>query len=359
MLNESRKIKVALVLETSTVMGGAERRLIRIFSKIEGADILVCSLESVQKVRKTLTKYSDNKHGCIICYDRMSDVIKKLWIDNYDYVVYTNSCGTMLPVPFVAALSGIKRLWLLVNVDMSNWSFSNLKDRIIFNIFKLFATRVDCLYPSKIVKLQNKMSKKVRVTATPLPFTDLNIFLPRKKENTFIFASRLIEGKGALEFIDALILCKSEMRKLNYRAIVCGEGKLKNKIIKLIELNRVEDLVEVKGYCEMEYITPYAKVFMSLQQKENYPSQSLLEAISCGCWCIATDVGETKSLVKTEFGDLVNGTGSDISKAMIRAMEKTEEEYKKIKTNARKFAEANFNIQSSIDYFVEIFNEKR
>ena len=359
MSNENRVLKIALVLRTSNVMGGAERRLIRIFSRIERADILVCSLESAQKVRTTLTNYSGPKPECIICYDTMLDVIKKLWTEHYDYVTYINSCGTMLFVPFIAALSGSKRLWLLVNIYMSNLQFNNLKDKTIFNIFRVFATRVDCLYPSKIVKLQEKMRKNVRVTATPLPFTDTNIFLPMQKEDTFVYASRLIEGKGALEFIDAILFCKNEMRERGYKAIICGEGKLKNEIIKRIELNEIKDLVDVKGYCEMEYIFPYAKVFMSLQKDENYPSQALLEAVSSGCWCIATDVGDTRLLVKTEFGELVNGTSIDISKAMIRAMDITDDEYRQVSANAREFAEATFDLQSSIDYFNEIFNEIR
>ena len=39
------------------------------------------------------------------------------------------------------------------------------------------------------------------------------------------------------------------------------------------------------------------KIFLSLQKTNNYPSQSLLEAMASGCAIIATDVGETRRLL--------------------------------------------------------------
>jgi glycosyltransferase involved in cell wall biosynthesis len=43
-------------------------------------------------------------------------------------------------------------------------------------------------------------------------------------------------------------------------------------------------------------------IFVSLQQIENYPSQSLLEAMATGNAVIATDVGLTHLLVNEEMG---------------------------------------------------------
>lgn len=354
---QNKICRIAFVLRASSKFGGAERRLTRVFSMIDGLEILVCSLESKQKVQESLMKFSEHNPKCIICYNKMSDLLKKLWKEKYDYVIYFDSSGRMLPVPIIARLSGSKRLWVLADVKMSNMEFKNIKDRIIFNIFRLFADRVDCLYPGRIKKLKQKMAKDIRITETPLPFTDTNIFIPMQKEKTIIFASRLIEGKGVLEFLDAIVRCKSKMRELGYISMVCGEGKLKDKVIKSIRFNEIEDLLELKGYCEMEHILPYARIFMSLQEFENYPSQSLLEAISSGCWCIATDVGNTQLLVKPDFGELVKGNSIDIAEAILNAMSKTENEFEQISVNARRFAETNFNLRFAVDYYNKIFNE--
>jgi len=43
---------------------------------------------------------------------------------------------------------------------------------------------------------------------------------------------------------------------------------------------------------------------------------------------------------------------------MIRAMKMSDDEYKEIKTKAREFAETNFSIKSSVNYFLEILHER-
>jgi glycosyltransferase involved in cell wall biosynthesis len=52
-----------------------------------------------------------------------------------------------------------------------------------------------------------------------------------------------------------------------------------------------------------EAVLAKALVFATLQ-RENYPSQALLEAMACGCAIVATDTGQTRRLVDDSVGRL-------------------------------------------------------
>ncbi|PWS21862.1 hypothetical protein DKP78_21375, partial [Enterococcus faecium] len=66
------------------------------------------------------------------------------------------------------------------------------------------------------------------------------------------------------------------------------------------------DSVTVQPYADMSEIFSRSSIFVSLQRTENYPSQSLLEAMAARNAVVATRVGETAKLVRhQETGLLV------------------------------------------------------
>jgi len=67
-----------------------------------------------------------------------------------------------------------------------------------------------------------------------------------------------------------------------------------------------------------------SKIFLSLQEIENYPSQALLEAMASGCCVIASDVGETKKIITQNTGVLVDRNIEDIIVAIRRLSENWE-----------------------------------
>ncbi len=60
-----------------------------------------------------------------------------------------------------------------------------------------------------------------------------------------------------------------------------------------------------------------SKIFLSLQQTENYPSQALLEAMACGCAIIATDVGETRRLLDESCAVLIPSSPDRLVEAVV------------------------------------------
>ena len=130
--------------------------------------------------------------------------------------------------------------------------------------------------------------------------------------------------------LDAVDLIKDEFIESGYIIKICGDGPLEENIKKRLSSGWYGESVQFLGRQDMLQIVPQGRVFFSLQENENYPSQSLLEAISCGCFCIATDCGDTGRIVKKEFGMMVPKNVQQLAKAILHSISLSDEQYREI-----------------------------
>lgn len=350
--------KACLVFIIKDNLGGAERRLTRSFDAIENSavDILVWDRSTDIKYFNELSNYRIFENAQVFRLKNPMGLCLKIITGKYDWVCYIDCTGTIPFIPIAAKIGGANCLWILASTVFTNIDCASERHKKLFSRFSKYADRVDCLFPSRVEFLQSRLPHVV-CTDTPIPFTDSRAFVPKEKENIIIFLGRLISIKHPMEAVMAVNLIKEELRKHKFKLVIGGKGPLFNNINELITEYNIQDIVEVPGYLISSDIIPRAKVFLSLQDFNNYPSQSLIEAISCGCWCIATNVGETNLLVKDYFGELVELDVGQISQAILQAIKKTESpQYieKEIK-----FAEANFDIKKSANYYAGIINEEK
>jgi glycosyltransferase involved in cell wall biosynthesis len=163
----------------------------------------------------------------------------------------------------------------------STYSFDHSK----VNLSTSNAKAVDCLsesirdYAGQLL-LNKEDTKKLRVS--PCSFTDYSkIEQSDSKGIDILMMSRFTPHKG----FDLLESISDRLKGLNIH--VCGQGSLEVKI------------PNAKIYQADNSFLVFArtKIFLSIQEYENYPSQSLLEAMASGCAIIATDVGETRKLL--------------------------------------------------------------
>ena len=96
-----------------------------------------------------------------------------------------------------------------------------------------------------------------------------------------------------------------------------------------------------------------SKIFISIQQKENYPSQSLLEAMACENAIIASDVGETRLLVTENEGILVKLDAEEIADAIIKLITNTKL-IERLGKNGRIKATSNHTLEKFTEYFINI-----
>ena len=117
------------------------------------------------------------------------------------------------------------------------------------------------------------------------------------------------------------------------------------------------DIVQLSGLRKMDEIAPFARVFCSLQSEENYPSQALLEAIASGCYCIATNVGNTSAIVKPQFGCLVDLDVKQLSEALFDCISFDASRWDYIEASAKQFALDNFSIEKASSHYQAIIDK--
>ena len=144
---------------------------------------------------------------------------------------------------------------------------------------------VDCLSSTIRAGALARLSPDVRperFLVAPCSFTDLTRANPQAERDIDVaLLTRFVPGKGIESLLEALEDTDG------IEAHVCGSGPLEVVTKKA----RVYSTIDSFG------VLGRTKVFVSLQQIENYPSQSLLEAMASACAIVATDVGETRRML--------------------------------------------------------------
>jgi glycosyltransferase involved in cell wall biosynthesis len=135
-----------------------------------------------------------------------------------------------------------------------------------------------------------------------------------------------------------------------------GEGTLVPEIENFIRENNLGSSVNFEFSKSPTEIFARSSIFISIQKNNNYPSQSVLEAMACGNAIIASDVGDTRLFVNEETGILIPLN----LKYLIEAIEQLISDpikMRKLGANARKFVLENHTIEKSAEYFHSLFQK--
>jgi glycosyltransferase involved in cell wall biosynthesis len=245
-----------------------------------------------------------------------------------------------------------------------NDSAMNMIDKNIFEIFNSSeywvlkkADKIDFL-SSAIVELYNKkigLIEKNRFTVTPNSFIDYENYFPNpQKENNVIFLSRLWPNKNPLLFLQSIDSFNHQYKDISGISFyIIGEGGLEEEIKKYIQQNKLSNAYFIGKTLEPWKYLRKSRVFVSLQQINNYPSQSLIEAMACENAIIASDVGETRMLVSENEGILVDLNPESVSAAIYRLFS-NKGLIEQLGSNARKKVIENHTIEKFAEYFYSI-----
>jgi glycosyltransferase involved in cell wall biosynthesis len=158
-----------------------------------------------------------------------------------------------------------------------------------------------------------------KVQVAPCSFTDLTSCQPApQKKPWVVFLGRLIDTKNPL------LLAKSIPRILglipDVRFFFLGAGYLGAELEEMLLEQGIVDRVTLGFEPDPIRILNHSSIFVSLQTNNNYPSQSLLEAMACGNAVVATDVGETWRLVDEANGIRVPPTVDAVAEAIVKLL---------------------------------------
>lgn len=266
--------------------------------------------------------------GCSSKFSYLFPKFEKLW-RFYDYLSF-----------FLYLLFKQKKTRLVYYITISSQIFSrfvkseksivalvgsNETERIVklksFTQLLKKGAKVDCLSHSiKKRAIQNINCCESQFFVSPCSFIDYSTVPVNKKAKPTVitFCSRLIYVKGINILLEAL--CDILDQNSDSEIWIIGDGPLKEEVHNCVRELRVQKRVKVFGHVkEPMKLLSKSNIYLSLQRNENYPSQSLIEAMACGNAIIATDVGDTKMLVDGEVGYLIS-TDSDKLVSAVRSL---------------------------------------
>lgn len=210
------------------------------------------------------------------------------------------------------------------------------------------ASTIDCLSKSIAIKLSSQfleqgMNDSVsRIQISPCSFADYpeNINSWNDREIDVVFAGRFTKGKG----LDLLSSAHIDTRVIDLHVV--GEPGLPPN-------GFIPEIPGAKIYFEpkLNSVLLRTKIFLSIQEIENYPSQSLLEAMGAGCAIIATNVGETNKLIDEKCGLLISYDAKSLEEA-IHFLYSNPEVCQEFGQNASDKARKFFTVQRFSEYFL-------
>lgn len=333
--------RTAIVIFSGRQFGGAERRFCRLASYLIkcGADLqLVCTADSMIPINNIgidfpeFNAYGDNSIILIdslsignIFYDKFNRFLGVLKLnlllkDNFSYVHFAMNPGL---VPTLLSFTGIK---YSISVVDYNLNFNNyFLKRSIEN-----AQAVDCLSDTICDDLRRKCAgfQIPPFFVSPCSFTDT-----QKVED--VLDSRSILDRD----IDVSLIARHVPGK--------GHDLFKEALGKLPKVKYFMDSTD-----EPFEILRRSKIFLALQEKENYPSQALLEAIASGCAIIATDVGETRKLLDDSCAVLIPYDADRLSDAILFLLDDAAKR-RDMAEIARRKVFKDHTVERFADYFLE------
>jgi glycosyltransferase involved in cell wall biosynthesis len=217
------------------------------------------------------------------------------------------------------------------------------------------ATKIDFLSEQVAVNLEKKIGKlnNEKKLYSPNSFIDYARFYPvYPKKEIISFCARISSFKRLDILLDAIQILKVKNFN-NFEVSIIGEGPLLEELKNFADQNDLKNVIFYGGLPNPEYLLQSSKIFVSVQPDNNYPSQSLLEAMACENAIIASDVGETRTLVTGNEGILVPLKAEKVAEAIQYLLEHSEE-CERMGRNARQKVLKEHTIEKFADYFLKI-----
>lgn len=267
-------------------------------------------------------------------------------------------------------------LWYPVNLsskkDRTLYTFpgyslsylSPAKKMVLYYSF-LKSAKTDLLDPEIFRKMQKLFFfKRNSFSLTPNSVVDVEKYKPRleEKENGIVFLGRFVAHKQILPFAEAIptihqVLAGKGISGVKFYLLGSGEQEE--------ELKQILQKPEYKGidiFCGFVYdpqtIMEKSKIILSVQQYNNYPSRSLLEAMACGNMPVVTDVGNTDLIAKEDFSAYVpkDFTKEEIAAAITGLLADSPAGQLEKMKKARQFVADNCRMENMAQYFYRLYD---
>jgi glycosyltransferase involved in cell wall biosynthesis len=168
------------------------------------------------------------------------------------------------------------------------------------------------------------------------------------------FISRLSEGKGIMNFVDAIPSMLKECEDVEF--LIGGDGPLLGEIKKELNNNKLYDKVELAGWIPHNKLPEYLnelKLLVFPSYSEGLPNM-VSESMACGAIVLATPVGGVPDLIKDgETGFIMESNSPDcIAKNVMKVLNYPDLDI--IIDNARKLIEEEYTYEVAVERYRKI-----
>jgi len=223
------------------------------------------------------------------------------------------------------------------------YSFIFLNELIAYKLADgiIVTSDYDIPFIMKYYKL-NKKYKKNRIRLI-YNYIDESLFKSlsiQKKDKHIIYIGNLHRGKNVINLVKAFIGLK------DFHLDIIGEGPDKEKMEKISKENNLNlNFLGLFPNNKIPEILNQYQIFILPSISEGNP-KVLLEAMSCGCACIGTDIEGINNLIKHKENGFLCNTNPESIKDAILTIYNDKDLRNKIEKNARKFILENCSLRS-------------
>ncbi len=399
----------AFVLTTTGVFGGAERRFTNLFfyldRKYKGKFYFIVSRSLIKEIKdifpgndceRIIAIDINEKHPVIngsapeksvinLQINKVKPKLKQLLIYRLYYFLRTRAHQRKLfkqilslqktygIISFIGIFNGIIPLYFfftkkktrpaVIFSDMDSW-FMNISPAMTKEWYTKYTTfnyglsncdLVDFLSPFILNGVRERgieiPDEKARITKSS--FTDYSKCRIGKKDIFRVaFSGRLEKDKNPVLFLEAAMILATQYPDVEFH--ILGEGRLSNEVRKIINQSGSANIKYYGFHPNPPEIFAETSVFVSIQTANNYPSQSVLEAMACGNAIIATDVGDTRIFVNENNGTLIP-LDQDALVQSIRGYIENPGLAKEKGLFAASYVRKEFTIEKAADYYLDLF----
>ncbi len=281
-----------------------------------------------------------------------------------DFVYTHTQEGDTLHFIDAHPLHAVKNRQVIFSVTQSSFKNLSVKGKTAQLLAIFHSQKTDVLDPGiyKFVKRLFFLKRK-SISQTPGSFCNTELFKPVNpagKKNWIVFTGRLEPVKQVINFVKAIpaVYAAVKGKENAFVFYIIGWGSLQAGIEDILKTEAYKNIPVVFEYKEnVHEVMNQARYFVSLQLHNNYPSKSLIEAMAAGAIPVVTDTGQTRWLVKDEFGFFVHEdfTTGDLSKIFSQITQMPDSLLEKKAQLARDFILENYSITNSVNYFTGLY----
>lgn len=362
--------KTAVFMNFDGAPGGAERRFARVFNHIFQAEKNLFMIINLAGLASLARNHIELKGDRVLHIGSPSSQLKvlsnirkfALLFQLWALIIKRRVRHVHYPVgptfysfvhSYIAELVGVTYSISIVNSTTTSLKDLGWRGGIIWGRSIKYASRLDILSDGIVRNVERIFGMLPPYEISPCSFTDYSrSYTCAEKKYEFTMMSRLVPGKGhdllmgALEYIEDKY--PEEASKFGCIGIF-GDGPIKPWLIE--KVNKLSRFDIALSYSNDPFsILAETRFFLSLQEKENYPSQAILEAMSCGAVVLATDVGETEKMVPDELGYRLSPSCDALAKTMLKAKD-SEQDILSRSALAIQFAKAEHTVERFSEYF--------